>query len=138
LVETMVAVAGVALTYGLPRLTQLVVTATSAHVDDPWTANIVRFVTAFGILLVPATAMGATLPLLVGALARWRADFGSALGRAYGWNTLGAVAGVVVAEVVRGGCRNCVVRRSARLDPAAIAATRSEHAADSAATSHDG
>jgi predicted membrane-bound spermidine synthase len=43
--------------------------------------------------------MGATLPLLISALARGEASFGSALGYVYGWNTLGAVAGVVGAEV---------------------------------------
>src|SRR5439155_3775687 len=66
---------------------------------DLWLTNVVRFVTAFSILLVPSTAMGATLPLLVAALARARAGFGFALGHAYGWNTLGAVAGVASAEV---------------------------------------
>ena len=98
-VEGLVAVSGVALTHALPRLTQIVVALTGPRLDDPWTANVIRFATAFVILLVPSSAMGASLPLLVGALARARAGFGSALGRAYGWNTLGAVVGVVGAEV---------------------------------------
>jgi predicted membrane-bound spermidine synthase len=59
-----------------------------------------RFPAAFGALLVPATAMGVTLPLLVAALSRSGRNFGATLGRLYGWNTLGAVCGVVVAETV--------------------------------------
>jgi spermidine synthase len=97
--EAAVAVSGVALTHALPGLTSSVVTLTRPAAENLWLINAVRFVTAFTILLVPSTAMGATLPLLVAALARWRAGFGSALGQAYGWNTLGAVAGVVGAEV---------------------------------------
>ena len=59
-----------------------------------------RFVTAFALLIVPATAMGASLPILVGALSRSGVAFGPVLGRLYGWNTLGAVAGVLSAEIV--------------------------------------
>src|SRR5260370_8987855 len=55
---------------------------------------------ALAVLCGPTTAMGATLPLLVAALCRGRWGFGRALGRLYGWNTWGAVAGVVGAEVV--------------------------------------
>jgi spermidine synthase len=137
-VEAMVAVSGVALTYILPRLTQLVVAARGTSVDSPWTTNTFLFMTAFAILLVPATGMGATLPLLVGALARRRPAFGAALGRAYGWNTLGAVAGVVVAEVwlvaVVGITGSAWCAAALGLTAAAIAATRNEHD-DSDATS---
>ena len=52
------------------------------------------------MLIVPATAMGATFPVVVGALSAGRERFGVALGRLYGWNTLGAVAGVVAAELI--------------------------------------
>ena len=62
--------------------------------------NLIRLVTAFGALLIPTTAMGATLPVLVGSLSHARRDFGHALGQLYGWNTLGAVFGVVGAELV--------------------------------------
>src|SRR5262252_7848711 len=65
-----------------------------------WATNLVRLAVAFLLLLVPASAMGATLPLLVGELSRRREAFGAALGRLYGWNTLGAVAGVLLAEAV--------------------------------------
>lgn len=107
-VEIAVAVSGVTLTHALPGLTQTVVTLTRPATDHLWLTNLVLFGTSFAILLVPSTAMGATVPLLVAALTTWRTadmgqgatSFGAALGRVYGWNTLGAVAGVVGAEVV--------------------------------------
>ncbi len=98
-VEVVGGVSGVALTYALPGLTHAVITLTGPAAENLWRINAVRFVAAFTVLLVPTTAMGATLPLLIAALARSRAGFGPALGQAYGWNTLGAVAGVVGAEV---------------------------------------
>jgi predicted membrane-bound spermidine synthase len=42
--------------------------------------------------------MGCTLPLLTRALTASGAQFGRALGSLYGWNTLGAVVGAIVAE----------------------------------------
>src|SRR5262249_27265792 len=65
-----------------------------------WAANAVRLGIAFVLLLVPASAMGTTLPLLVGELSRRRQAFAAALGGLYGWNTLGAVAGALLAEAV--------------------------------------
>ena len=97
--EATVALSGVAVTHALPPLTNAVVILTGPAVGSLWVVNVVRFGVAFIILLVPSTAMGATLPLLVAALARRHTGFGSALGRLYGWNTIGAVAGVVGAEV---------------------------------------
>ena len=100
MVESVVAVSGTLLTLALPSLTRAVVASTTTASASLWATNVVRFVTAFVILLVPATAMGATLPLLAGAFAARRRRFASALGSAYGWNTLGAVAGVMLAELV--------------------------------------
>ena len=97
--EIVVAMSGVALTYALPGFTRAVVALTNPTADNLWLINGLRFLTAFTILLVPSTAMGTTLPLLVAALARGR-RFGAALGNAYGWNTLGAVAGVLGTEVL--------------------------------------
>ena len=65
-----------------------------------WMADVIRLTVTFLLFLLPATAMGTTLPMLVGELSRRRLAFGSALGRLYGWNTLGAVAGALFAEVV--------------------------------------
>lgn len=94
--ELLVALSGVAVTYLLPHAGVLLTPAAGSATA----LNALRFLVAFIFLLVPATAMGATLPLLVSALCAQGTRFAVALGRLYGWNTLGAVAGVVVSEVV--------------------------------------
>jgi spermidine synthase len=98
--EAVVATTGVALSLALPHLTGLLVPLTRLAGDSAWIVNLIRVVAAFSILLLPAAAMGATLPLLTGALSRAGAGIGQTLGLLYGWNTLGAVLGVVLAEVV--------------------------------------
>lgn len=60
----------------------------------------VRLASAFVLLVVPASAMGATLPVLARSLGARDPNFGRVLGRLYGWNTMGAVAGVLAAEGV--------------------------------------
>src|ERR1700730_8630740 len=100
MLEATVAVSGIALTYALTELTGLVASLTPLISRVHGSMGSVRFMTAFAILAVPTTAMGATLPLLVAALCRDHRGFGRALGRLYGWNTLGALTGVVGAEVV--------------------------------------
>jgi predicted membrane-bound spermidine synthase len=98
--EATVAVTGVALTYGLAGLIGVIAPLARHLPETSWSTSLVRFVAAFALLAVPTTAMGATLPVLVVALSRGGYGFGRALGRLYGWNTLGAVTGVVSAEVV--------------------------------------
>src|SRR5204863_1319541 len=91
--EAVVAVAGLAVTFLLPHLTSILSPLTRAAAGSLWAVNVIRLATAFCVLSVPATAMGATFPILVGALARDTGRFGAALGRLYGWNTIGAVVG---------------------------------------------
>ena len=98
--EVAVATAGTCLAFALPSLTRTVTMMTAPVAETVWMANAIRFGVAFGALLAPATAMGATLPLLVAALTRRRAHLGPALGHLYGWNTLGAVIGVAGAELL--------------------------------------
>ncbi len=57
-----------------------------------------RFMLSFVILLMPTTAMGLTLPVLMEDPILRRASFGRAIGFLYGSNTLGAVAGALVGE----------------------------------------
>jgi spermidine synthase len=57
-----------------------------------------RFVVSFLILLVPTTAMGLTLPVLIEDPMLRQINFGRAIGFLYGSNTLGAVAGAVLGE----------------------------------------
>src|SRR5437773_5512952 len=57
-----------------------------------------RFILSFLILLVPTTAMGLTLPVLIEDPVLRRTNFGRAIGFLYGFNTLGAVAGALLGE----------------------------------------
>src|SRR5437764_38797 len=57
-----------------------------------------RFILSFLILLVPTTAMGLTLPVIIEDPVLRRADFGRAIGFLYGCNTLGAVIGSLIGE----------------------------------------
>src|SRR5205809_5631102 len=57
-----------------------------------------RFIVSFLVLLVPTTAMGLTLPVIVQDPALRQANFGRLIGFLYGSNTLGAVAGALLGE----------------------------------------
>jgi spermidine synthase len=57
-----------------------------------------RFVVSFLILLVPTTAMGLTLPVIIEDPMLREAEFSRAIGFLYGSNTLGAMAGVIFGE----------------------------------------
>jgi spermidine synthase len=97
--ELAIAVAGTALVWALPSLAGGLAPLWRPLIDQPLLLNGLRLMTSFALLLVPAIAMGATLPLLVKALLSRDPNFGSVLGRLYGWNTLGAVVGAVVGEL---------------------------------------
>lgn len=98
LLELIVAGTGVALVLLLPALTGLLAPLFRPFIDVPWVINPLRLGVSFGLLAIPATAMGATLPILVRALSAADPNFGHVLGRLYGWNTLGAVAGAWAGE----------------------------------------
>jgi predicted membrane-bound spermidine synthase len=98
--ELLVAASGVAVTYALPSLTGLVVRLAPLTGASPWRLACARLAIAFATLLIPTTAMGATLPVLIGAVSRTGAGLGRVFGRLYGWNAIGAVGGVVSAEVI--------------------------------------
>jgi predicted membrane-bound spermidine synthase len=100
LIEVTVAVTGVAATHVLPQLTGLLVPLLRGLPLHPQLASGVRGLAAFAVLLLPTTALGATLPVLVAARCRQEARFGYVLGRLYGWNTLGAVVGVLASETL--------------------------------------
>ncbi len=95
--EVMIAVTGVALVFGLPSLIPALTPVLSA-LSSGTAIDAFRIVSAFLLLVVPSSAMGATLPVLTRALAARDRNFGRVLGRLYGWNTLGAVAGALGSE----------------------------------------
>jgi spermidine synthase len=57
-----------------------------------------RFVVSFLVLLLPTTAMGLTLPVLIEDPLLQQTDFGRVIGFLYGSNTLGAMFGAVLGE----------------------------------------
>ncbi len=59
--------------------------------------TLIKFVLSAILLIVPTTLMGATLPILSKTLARGRRTFAWDIGGLYAVNTLGAVAGAVLA-----------------------------------------
>ncbi len=98
--EVLIGVSGLALVLLFPWLTRALAPALAQVVASGPLLNFLRLALAFTLLLLPASAMGATLPLLVDALGGERARFGRTLGRLYGWNTLGAVGGALAGELL--------------------------------------
>jgi len=98
--EVSIGVSGLALVLLFPLLTRLFAPLFRMLQPQPVILNAVRLGIAFVLMVVPAIAMGATLPVLVRALSRDSAGFGQLLGRLYGWNTLGALAGAVAGEAM--------------------------------------
>lgn len=98
--EVLVGLWGVMLVLGFPWLSVWLGAVLHPALDNPVLLNVLRFSFSFLLFLLPATAMGATLPLLVKALARRPGEFGKALGRLYGINTLGACLGALAGELV--------------------------------------
>lgn len=98
--ELLVGAWGLLLVLSFPLLTVWLGAMLSPALDKPVLLNSLRFSFSFLLFLLPATAMGATLPLLVKALARRPGEFGLALGRLYGVNTLGACLGALAGETL--------------------------------------
>lgn len=98
--ELLVGVWGALLVLCFPMLSVWFGAMLQPALDKPVLLNILRFSFSFLLFLLPATAMGVTLPLLVKALTRRPGEFGKALGRLYGVNTLGACLGALLGEVV--------------------------------------
>jgi spermidine synthase len=98
LLEVLVALLGCTIVFGLPLLGELMRPVWQTLWNYQPTLLGLRFVVSFLILLVPTTAMGLTLPVLIEDPLLRRTNFGRAIGFLYGSNTLGAVAGAVLGE----------------------------------------
>jgi predicted membrane-bound spermidine synthase len=98
--ELLVGLWGLMLVLGFPWLSVWLGAVLHPALGKPVLLNVLRFSFSFLLFLLPATAMGATLPLLVKALAQRPGEFGKALGRLYGINTLGACLGALIGEMV--------------------------------------
>jgi len=98
--ELLVGIWGALLVLCFPMLSVWLGAMLHPALDKPLLLNTLRFSFSFLLFLLPATAMGVTLPLLVKALTRRPEEFGKALGRLYGANTLGACLGALLGETV--------------------------------------
>ncbi|MCP5102779.1 MAG: spermidine synthase [bacterium] len=98
--EIIIGVSGFLLVLILPNLTKMFAPVYRAMLDHVFILNSFKAVIAFLLMFIPACAMGATLPVLVKALYREKPSFGRILGILYGWNTFGAMAGVVSGELL--------------------------------------
>jgi len=96
--EVLVALLGCTIVFGLPVLGELLRPLWQMLWNYQPTLLGVRFILSFLILLVPTTAMGLTLPVLIEDPVLQRTNFGCTIGFLYGSNTLGAVAGAVLGE----------------------------------------
>jgi len=97
--EFAIGIVGIAVVLLLPRLPNFLGPALGNLTDTPVLLNAVRLSVAFVILVIPAIAMGATLPVLAQALSRQDPNFGANIGWLYGWNTLGAMLGAISTEL---------------------------------------
>jgi len=96
--EMIVALFGCTLVFALPVLGEWVRPVFQAFWNYQQLLNVLRFAVSFLILLIPTTAMGLTLPVLLEDPLLKRRDFGRGIGFLYGANTLGAMAGALLGE----------------------------------------
>ena len=62
-----------------------------------YTLSLIRFVLTFGVLMIPSTLMGGTLPVLTRFFVKRLEQLGTNIGILYALNTFGAVVGTVAA-----------------------------------------
>src|SRR6266581_9571573 len=98
LLEVLVAFLGCTIVFGLPVLGELLRPVWQMLWNYQPALLGLRFGISFLILLVPTTAMGLTLPVLIEDPVLRRANFGRAIGFLYGSNTLGAMLGAILGE----------------------------------------
>jgi predicted membrane-bound spermidine synthase len=95
--ELVVGVTGAGLVLAMPGFGRALA-PTFSRLEGSAGLDALRLVSTFVLLVAPASAMGATLPVLARSLGARDTNFGRLLGRLYGWNTLGAVAGALAGE----------------------------------------
>ena len=96
--ELLVAFFGCTIVFGLPVVGDLMRPMWQMLWNYQPTLLGLRFVVSFLILLVPTTAMGLTLPVIIEDPLLRETEFGRAIGFLYGSNTLGAMLGAILGE----------------------------------------
>lgn len=98
ILEGAIALCGALIVFGLPHAGALLSPLYQRLWNYPTTLLALRFVASFLLFLVPTTAMGLTLPVLVGDPLLKEQRFGWVISLFYGVNTIGAVAGALAGE----------------------------------------
>jgi spermidine synthase len=98
--EIAVAVFGCTIVFTLPIIGELLRPLFQALWSHQPILLGLRVLISFVILLIPTTAMGLTLPVILVDRSLATANFGRAIGFLYGFNTLGAVTGALIGELV--------------------------------------
>lgn len=98
LIEVLVGASGLLLVVLFPWLPVALAPLLGRLSDEPFALNGARLTLSFLLLLLPATAMGTSLPLVARALGRRNVAFSANLGLLYGFNTLGAMCGALLGE----------------------------------------
>ena len=96
--ELVIGVLGCTIVFAIPMLGQWMHPVFQALWHHDSALNALRFFLSFLILVLPTTAMGLTLPVLLADPVLRRSTFARAVGILYGCNTLGAVAGALIGE----------------------------------------
>ena len=97
--EVSVAFFGCTIVFGLPLLGEVMRPLWQMLWNYQPTLLGLRFVVSFLILLLPTTAMGLTLPVIIEDPLVRETEFGRAIGLFYGANTVGATFGAILGEV---------------------------------------
>src|SRR5207237_1182256 len=97
--EIAVAVFGCTIVFALPIVGELLRPLFQALWNHQTILLTLRVLFSFVILLIPTTAMGLTLPVVLEDRHLASAHFGRAIGILYGFNTIGAVVGALIGEL---------------------------------------
>ena len=97
--EIAVAVFGCTIVFALPIVGGLLRPPFHALWSHQTILLALRVVISFVILLIPTTAMGLTLPVIMEDRQLASGHFGRAIGVLYGFNTIGAVVGALIGEL---------------------------------------
>ncbi len=98
LLELVIGLLGCTIVFAIPVLGQWLRPIFQALWHHDSALNALRLFLSFLILVLPTTAMGLTLPVLLADPILRRSTFARAVGILYGCNTLGAVAGALIGE----------------------------------------
>lgn len=96
--ELVVGLFGCTLVFALPLLGEWMRPVFQAFWSHQQILNLIRVAVSFLILLIPTTAMGLTLPILLEDPLLKHQEFGRSIGILYGINTAGAMAGALFGE----------------------------------------